>query len=367
MPQPHLDNHTKPIRRLLSRLWRSNKPTSPGASAASPTNSLRQTIGRLFSVPTPYVVSLKLLHCGSRLRNPKKGLPNQYPYRPTSSTNRKHRPVLCANSSHARSHKCFAERKYQLPRAPAIPDPRRWKRVEVAALRDRRRMVRTRRQAEDPAWRERWKLRQAVLETRRANGGAIAWTDDAEDVTWSILRQKRHETLLERQAEDGEWRSEHRKVRQALATEFVPTEWRAILIVTDNCTRQCHELPLFASGGRVSAEEVVKAFKRILPQDVEFVVSDQGTHVMAKAFQQLATRTQFVHVPVARHRPESNGIAERCVRTLKEWLQDKIWSSDAELGVLLEAFRLHYNERSHQGLGIPGLSPNEFAQHIWLL
>jgi hypothetical protein len=38
---------------------------------------------------------------------------------------------------------------------------------------------------------------------------------------------------------------------------------------------------------------------------------------MAKVFQQLAARAGFVHVPIAHHRPESNGIAERCVRTLK--------------------------------------------------
>ena len=205
-----------------------------------------------------------------------------------------------------------------------------------------------------------------MLEARRANGGAIAWTDDAEDVEWSVLRQKRHTTRRERQASDTEWRSEYQKVRQARATEILPTSWRAILLITDNCTRQCYDLPLFASGGRVSAEEVMTSFERVVPGGVEFVISDQGTHFMAKVFGQLAKRTQFVHVPIARHRPESNGIAERCVRTLKEWLRDKTWSSDAELGMLLEAFRLHYNDRPHQGLGIPGLSPNEFARRIWL-
>ena len=262
------------------------------------------------------------------------------------------------------SYKRFEERKYQLPPSRAGADPRLPLRAEAAAIRDRRRVVRIRRQAEDQAWRELWKRRQAVLEARRANGGAIAWTDDAEDVEWSVLRQRRHIALGERQAVDTEWRSEYQKARQALATETLPTSWRAILLITDNCTRQCYDLPLFASGGRVSAEEVMTSFEQVVPNGVEFVISDQGTHFMAKVFQQLAKRIQFVHVPIARHRPESNGIAERCVRTLKEWLRDKMWSSDAELGVLLEAFRLHYNDRPHQGLGIPGLSPDESAHRI---
>jgi hypothetical protein len=62
-----------------------------------------------------------------------------------------------------------------------------------------------------------------------------------------------------------------------------------------------------------------------------------------------------------------NGIAQRFVRTLKQWLADKTWQSASELEALLQQFRAEYNERPHQGLGIPGLSPNEFADRIWLM
>jgi hypothetical protein len=55
------------------------------------------------------------------------------------------------------------------------------------------------------------------------------------------------------------------------------------------------------------------------------------------------------------------------VRTLKEWLADKAWTTEQELAVLLAQFRAEYNDRPHQGVGIPGLSPNEFASRIWLL
>ena len=76
---------------------------------------------------------------------------------------------------------------------------------------------------------------------------------------------------------------------------------------------------------------------------------------------------EFIHVLIARHRPQSNGIAERFVRTLKKWLRDKTWANDEELAALIEQFIAEYNDRPHQGLPIPGLSPNEFANRIWLM
>ena len=55
------------------------------------------------------------------------------------------------------------------------------------------------------------------------------------------------------------------------------------------------------------------------------------------------------------------------MRTLKEWLCDQAWANDEELAALIKQFIAEYNERPHQGLAIPGLSPNEFANRIWLM
>jgi transposase InsO family protein len=136
----------------------------------------------------------------------------------------------------------------------------------------------------------------------------------------------------------------------------VVTAWVAILIVTDNCTRQCLGLPLFLAGSHVTAEMVIAALRVLLPSDLQFLISDRGVHFTAQVFQRLATEAGFIHVVIARHRPQSNGITEHFVRTFKEWLADKAWVSDPELLEFMRLFLLEFNDRPHQGLPSPGLS-----------
>jgi transposase InsO family protein len=112
---------------------------------------------------------------------------------------------------------------------------------------------------------------------------------------------------------------------------------------------------------------VVEALTVLLPPELQFLITDRGTHFTANIFEQLADGHDFIHVLIARHRPQSNGIAERFVRTLKEWLADKSWQSDQQLAQLLTNFMAEYNDRPHRGLPTPGLSPNEFANRTWLL
>ena len=147
----------------------------------------------------------------------------------------------------------------------------------------------------------------------------------------------------------------------------IVTAWIAILVVTDNCTRQCLGLPLFVAGANVTAVMIVAALRTLLPAELQLLISDRGVHFTAQVFQQLARSEAFIQVIIARHRPESNGIAERFVRTWIEWLATHSWQNDLELLLLLEQFRPEFNDRPHQGIGSPGLSPNEFAKRIWLM
>ena len=124
---------------------------------------------------------------------------------------------------------------------------------------------------------------------------------------------------------------------------------------------------LFVTGSNLTAEMVVEALHVLLPPELQFLITDRGTHFTANIFDQMAEGRDFIHVLIARHRPQSNGIAERFVRTLKEWLADKSWHSDQQLAQLLAYFIAEYNDRPHQGLPTPGLSPNEFAKRAWLM
>lgn len=235
-------------------------------------------------------------------------------------------------------------------------------RQEENNLREARREVRQQRKQEDAVW-------QTLRAERRQQQIAPVSPQQrkVQDELWRSLRTQRRATLAKRKEEDQQWREVRQAFRERWSQLPIVTSWIAILVITDNCTRQCLGLPLFVAGPKVTAEMVVTALRTLLPPELLFLISDRGTHFTAKAFRSLVQSEEFIHVLIARHRPQSNGIAERFVRTLKEWLKDESWENDQELAALLELFIAEYNDRPHQGLSIPGLSPNEFANRIWLM
>jgi len=241
-------------------------------------------------------------------------------------------------------------------------------RQQGQALRQARRAVRERRKQQDAAWRSLRSQRQSERTVRQPPKppAAAARRRQAQQQEWRELRAQRRTQLEQREREDAQWRAEREQLRAQFGQLPLVSAWLAILVITDNCTRQCLGVPLFSAGAKVTAEMVVAALRTLLPAELQFLITDRGVHFTAQVFAQLAQEEQFIHVLIARHRPESNGIAERFVRTLKEWLADKAWESAQELDHLLGQFRAEYNQRPHQGIAIPGLSPTEFAERIWL-
>jgi transposase InsO family protein len=241
---------------------------------------------------------------------------------------------------------------------------------EQAVLRLKRSQLRECRRQQDQAWQQLKAQRREqhlVRKRQQLAGHKLPWgSKKAQDELWCQLRQQRQAQVQQRKQEDQVWRQQRQILCQQAAQLPLVTTWIAILVITDNCTRQCLGLPLFVAGPHVTAEMVVEALQSLLPPELLFLISDRGTHFTADIFKELSRNAEFIHVLIARHRPQSNGIAERFVRSLKEWLKDKSWHSDQQLDLLLAQFLADYNDRPHQGLPIPGLSPNEFANRIWL-
>ncbi len=267
------------------------------------------------------------------------------------------------------------------PRTPRRPPPkatcgprqeadeqaaRRSRRQQRRRLAQQRAQVLAQRQQEDAAWEVACRVRRAWLHPARWTPTVWAAHLIVED-QWLQQKAQRQTALVQREQEDAPWAATQQHRPAPLAPHAPKPPWVAILVLTDNCTRQCRGLPLFAVGAKVTAEEVVAALRALLPADLPFLISDRGTPVTAQPFAQLAQEEDVVHVLIARHRPASNGSAERFVRTLKEWLAAHAWSGTKPLEHLLDQFRTEYNARPHQGLAVPGLSPNEFAARIWLL
>lgn len=244
---------------------------------------------------------------------------------------------------------------------------RRELRLEEQRLRHARGQERARRRLIDQAWKGRQQEQRARLAAlqgpgagrARERGRARAAVAAHQRAEWA----ERHRELERRRQEDARWREARERLcqRQQEVGIGQVMAWIAILVIVDNCTRRCLGLPLFAMGVHVTAELVAEALRTLLPQTLWYLISDGGSHFTAEVLKDLANGQGFVRVPLARHRPQSNGIAERFVETLKVWLANKEWQTADELQPLLAEFRTYYNDRPHQGRELAGLSPNEYT------
>lgn len=239
---------------------------------------------------------------------------------------------------------------------------------DVERLRAQRRVEHERRKAAGEAWRaqkQAHRQRVAALSAPEAVKRAEeAAKRAAEKAQWRAERSLHHQELMRRRQSDDLWREERKQQREREVGAALVTAWIAVLVIIDNCTRQNLGLPLFVVGAHVTAELVVEALKVLLPEELQYLISDGGKHFTAEVMQHLAKDQGFVRVPLARHRPESNGIAERFIETLKAWLADKEWQTAEELRALLLEFLRYYNDRPHQGRELAGLSPNEYAARM---
>jgi transposase InsO family protein len=257
----------------------------------------------------------------------------------------------------------------QSERLPTLQEPSHWRkawegRAERYRIREQRKPEEVAWKAAKVEWRQTRPVDQALTRSERKERRAAY---QLACQAWKTVRRQRPETLPQRPPQDRVWHHSHQALPAGSVEKAQERSWIAILVATDNCTRPCLGLPIFRTGSKLTSQERVAALGTLLPQGLEFLISDQGTHFRSQAVADLALETNFIHIPVYRHRPESNGIAERFVLTLKDWLGNQSWEGADALVSLLLQFQPAYNDRPHQGLAIPGLSPNEFAKRIWLM
>jgi len=194
-----------------------------------------------------------------------------------------------------------------------------------AQLRDARRQVRQQRQLDDAAW-------QAARVAQRAAEQAAQGRPKAErrparpakaarTAQWRALRDQRRATLAARQQDDAAWRQARLALRQRWSALPVISAWIAILVIVDNCTRQCLGLPLFVAGPQVTAEMIVEALGLLLPPELQFLITDRGTHFTANAFETLVLSEAFVHVLIAPPPPaiERDSRALLCAPSKSGW------------------------------------------------
>jgi transposase InsO family protein len=260
------------------------------------------------------------------------------------------------------------QRKYRRRQKQTVRQAAAIRSDELRVARRRQRHVR---QAEDATWRKQRATHQVAGAKRRhqtrpeRRAARAAWRQTTD--TWTQIRAVRQKQVQQRTTDDTAWRQARQELRSQLATlAALPlvTVWLAILVVVDNGTRRCLQLPLFVTGVHVTAEEIVAQLQAHWPKELQFVISDNGAQFIADAFAQFARTMEFLHVRISPQRPQTNGIAERFVRTLKEWLAWHTWQSPEELTALLAEFIVYYNDRPHQGAELAGLSPNEYAREL---
>lgn len=147
----------------------------------------------------------------------------------------------------------------------SLPETRRWLKKEAAQLQHERRQVREHRKLEDRAWQEARKNRKGEEETYQSldktQRRAQRKVKQTQAEQWQIVRAQRRAMLEKRQQYDVEWRQKRNSLRERLSELPVVTGWIAILVVVDNCTRQCLGLPLFVAGPKVTAEMGTEALR----------------------------------------------------------------------------------------------------------
>ena len=106
---------------------------------------------------------------------------------------------------------------------------------------------------------------------------------------------------------------------QRVATDLFIFKGVNCLLVVDYFSRY---LVIISLGKNTTSTAIISALKLIFSQHgiPETLVSDNGPQYTAREFQEFSSNYHFHHITSSPYYPQSNGLAERGVRTMKQLL-----------------------------------------------
>jgi putative transposase len=144
------------------------------------------------------------------------------------------------------------------------------------------------------------------------------------------------------------------------ADQFIDGRRLRILVVVDDCTRECLALIVDTS---ISGIRVARELDRLLAErgKPKTIVSDNGTEFTSNAILLWADDHKVAWHYIAPGKPTQNAFAESFIgRLLDELLNETLFRTLAHARAVLEAWRTDYNDqRPHSRLG--WMSPSTYA------
>ena len=145
-----------------------------------------------------------------------------------------------------------------------------------------------------------------------------------------------------------------------VADQFIDGRRLRILIVVDDCTRECLKLVADTS---ISGIRVARELDRLLAErgKPKTIISDNGTELTSNAILRWADDHKVAWHYIAPGKPVQNAFAESFIGRLRdELLNETLFRSLLHARLVLETWRIDYNHhRPHSRLG--WMSPATYA------
>lgn len=173
------------------------------------------------------------------------------------------------------------------------------------------------------------------------------------------LAKREHRLNRYNKKHPGEMVHTDSSVLPLITGEAIVTPKEYLYVFIDDCSRTLFA-DILPDQTSYSAAIVLDEALEMLPFKVECIYSDNGKEFKG-AFKHLCAKLKIPQQFTRPYRPQTNGKAERVIKTVKEMLRKHRFTSREERRRILYAIVRYYNHvRPHQSLG--GLSPLKFLK-----